>query len=420
MFQTDVSSFPFDVGPVLHPLTDRVEEKQHCLYVANHCVDTQKISVMNKNTTLLNSLQYVHGNQAIFWRHSTNIGSMAEATRWGILGTGQICHDFVAALKMMPETEHKIIAVASRSMQRALAFNYTFDSSIPHSFGSYTEMAKAPEIDIIYIGTIHPGHYDAAMLMMENGKHVLCEKPLSMNAGLVRAMTDKARQKKVLLIEGFWSRFFPIYNHLRGELSSATIGDIGTVIVNFGLAIQDKERLADNALGGGALMDIGCYGVMFSTLVYDERPEKICASGTVSDSGVDRCCFITLYYSKNRRAQLNITADQDLDQTATLYGTQGVIKVPNFWTPEKMETPTKTYECPVPKSSSHEMKHLRSEGFIYEISAVRDCLLKGERECSLMTHEHSHIIMEVMDEVRRQMGVVYKEDVDKGLTMLSN
>jgi len=345
---------------------------------------------------------------------------MAEATKWGIVGTGQICHDFVAALKMMPETEHKIVAVASRSLQRALDFNITFNSTILQSFGSYSEIAAAADIDVIYIGTIHPGHYDAAMLMMEHGKHVLCEKPLSMNARMVREMTDKARQCKVLLIEGFWSRFFPIYNHLRDELSSSTIGDIGTVIVNFGFDIKDKERLADNALGGGALMDIGCYGVMFSTLVYDERPERVCASGIVSDAGVDRCCFITLYYSNNRRAQLNIAADQLLDQTATLCGTHGVIKVPNFWTPEKMETPTKTYHCPVPKSSSHEMKHHRSEGFIYEISAVRDCLLKGEKECSLMTHEHSHIIMEVMDEVRRQIGVVYKEDVDKGVTMLSN
>lgn len=340
---------------------------------------------------------------------------MAGPTRWGIIGAGKISHDFVAAIQMTSEFENQVAAVAARSLQKATEFNAAFDNSIPRVYGSYEELAQDHNIDVVYVGTINTAHFDNVMMLLGAGKAVVCEKPMGMNGKQVKALTARAKERKRFFMEGFWSRFFPIYAHLRGELAAKTIGDIHTITVNFGFKLfsnpADNERVTNPELGGGGIMDIGCYAIQLATMIFNEKPSKIESHGLLMDTGVDCVSHTTLWYSGNRTAHMHIAMDRQLDQTAVIMGSEGHITIPNFWNPEKMVTPTKTWDCPIPKSTK-QMNYLRSEGFIYEINCVRECLVKGHTECSIMPHEHSIIISEVMEEVRKQLGVVYKQDSD--------
>ena len=130
---------------------------------------------------------------------------MPEKIRWGILGPGGIAHKFATGLKAVPDAE--IIAVGSRDLQRADAFADTFN--VPHRHGSYVELANNPEVDVVYVATPHPFHKACAMLCLEAGKAVLCEKPFTVDAEQAEALIACAREHKQFLMEAMWTRFIP-------------------------------------------------------------------------------------------------------------------------------------------------------------------------------------------------------------------
>ena len=124
--------------------------------------------------------------------------------RWGICSAGKVSHDFLVGLKTLPETSHQVLAVAARSLDSAQSF--ASKHSIPRAYGSYEELAKDQELDVIYIGTINPSHFSCARMMIEAGKSVLCEKPFTMNAAETKELIGLAREKNVFLMEAMWTR----------------------------------------------------------------------------------------------------------------------------------------------------------------------------------------------------------------------
>jgi dihydrodiol dehydrogenase / D-xylose 1-dehydrogenase (NADP) len=120
-------------------------------------------------------------------------------TRWGILSVGRISNDFVTALRILPQTEHKIMAVAARSWESAQEFSRK--NNIPKFCKNYEELIKYPEVEVVYIGSINPHHFPLAKLAISNGKHVLCEKPLCINVKETVALVALAREKGVFLME---------------------------------------------------------------------------------------------------------------------------------------------------------------------------------------------------------------------------
>ncbi|XP_013420787.1 trans-1,2-dihydrobenzene-1,2-diol dehydrogenase-like isoform X2 [Lingula anatina] len=327
------------------------------------------------------------------------------ATRWGICSVGTISHDFAVALKTLPPEDHQIASVAARDLGRAQEFAKLFD--IPTAYGSYEDLVKDPNIDVVYIGSIHPEHKRLCMLALNHGKPVLCEKPFMLNSKQAKEVIDFAKEKKLFLMEAIWSRFLPGYEQIRKEIAEQNIGEVRFVQASFGQTISHLERITNKSLGGGALLDMGIYPIQLASMVFGERPTKIVATGHLFPTGVDEVCTITLHYSNGRMAQLAAHTSVLFQNSAVIYGTKGKLELPEkFWCPTKLITPAKTYSFPMPETT-YKTNCVNSTGLCYQARAVRECLKKGELESAVVSHHESLLLMEIMDECRKQMGVVY-------------
>jgi len=328
--------------------------------------------------------------------------------RWGIASAGKISHDFVSALRTLPANEHDVVAVAARQLSRAQDFAKLHE--IKGAYDDYAKLASDKDIDIVYIGTINTKHFDIAMLMLKHGKHVLCEKPLTMNLKQTTELINYASSHNLFLMEAAWSRCFPVYDAIRKEIASGNIGDIHQVIASFGFRMPDVDRLTLKELGGGTILDLGIYCLQFACLVYNnEMPESIKATGFLNEDGVDMSMSATLTYKGNRTATIMTHALVNLPNAAYVCGTKGMIKVPNFWCPTMVELPSGTVKTSLPKLK-HEINFINSAGLCYEAAEARDCILKGLTESPKMSHDTSLLLAKLEDELRKQLGVVYPQD----------
>ncbi|KAJ8247939.1 hypothetical protein GJAV_G00252320 [Gymnothorax javanicus] len=208
------------------------------------------------------------------------------ATRWGICGAGKISHDFAVAMKTLPAGDHKIVAVAARTLHNAEEFAKRH--GIPKAYGSYEELAKDPEIDIVYVGILHTQHLPAGQLFLRAQKNVLCEKPFAMNSREVKQLIASARDNNVFLMEAIWSRFFPVYKELCRSLAEGAVGEVKIVMAYLGAPLLHIPRLVEKELGGGALLDIGVYCLQFALMVFKgERPESVHATGVHLETGMN-------------------------------------------------------------------------------------------------------------------------------------
>lgn len=161
--------------------------------------------------------------------------------KWGIASAGHIAHDFVNALGTLSKDEHQVVAVGARDLNRAKEFAQRFH--IPKAYGSYLELAKDPNVEVVHIGTYDIHHMEVALLMLENGKHILVEKPMGMNEKEVQKIIAYAKQKKLFAMEGIWSRSFTCYEYIRKQIDSGKLGDIVSVQVTFGAeGLKNEER----------------------------------------------------------------------------------------------------------------------------------------------------------------------------------
>lgn len=340
---------------------------------------------------------------------------MAAATRWGIIGAGLISNDFVLALKTLPQSEHRVTAVADRELESAKSF--AARHSVPRYYGSFAELTSDDEVDIVYIGTIHPTHRDIALQVLDAGKPVLCEKPMTMSASDTKQLVLKAREKNLFLMEATWMRFFPACAALREKITKGDIGEAKFVRVNFSFRRppeREKGRLIDPRLGGGSVLDVGVYTISLATMVFGERPKRIHACGTLLDTGVDDLAVITLEYSRGRIAQLSCSISYNFSCDAVICGTKDDLSLPHpFWCPTRLETPKGVYDFqgvsldfPLPEIGER-TNYPNGVGLRYEAEEVRQCLMRGEVECKYMSLEESVIVAEVTDEVLKQIGVAY-------------
>ncbi|XP_048825555.1 trans-1,2-dihydrobenzene-1,2-diol dehydrogenase [Brienomyrus brachyistius] len=331
------------------------------------------------------------------------------ATKWGICSAGKISHDFVVALKTLPAEDHQVVAVAARNLPDAQDFAKKF--GISRVYGNYEELAKDPEIDVVYIGSIHPCHLQLGELFMNSKKNVLCEKPLAMNSREVELLVTAARKNQVFLMEAVWTRFFPASLEISRLLAQGAVGEVKMVKADFGFPLKHVPRAVEKELGGGALLDIGIYGLQFACMVYQgEKPESIRATGVCLDTGVDEAMVLVLTFSGNRMAVIICSIAVELPNDATIIGTKGVIKIPShMWSPTSLIVNGKETQYPLPEPSVP-LNFINSTGMRYEAEEVRQCLLRGLRESSRMSLADSYLLADIMDEARRQVGVVYDQD----------
>lgn len=340
-----------------------------------------------------------------------------QPVKWGFCTAAKICNDFALAVNSLPKDEHEIVAIAARDEERAKAFAQSH--SIPRSYGSYEKLAEDNDIDIVYIGAIHTGHFDLSMKMLESGKHVLCEKPLCVNLDETKKLIAFARKKKLFLMEAVWSRCFPAYKKLREVIDSGVIGEVRFCHTTFGSHFEfPLPRIERKDMAGGSLLDIGIYSVQFAQFAFDnEEPIEQQTNGSLLESGVDADANILLKYSNNRSASISSSVKTFLSNEGSIHGTKGYIKVgPFFWCPTTVDVYCKHdkletfhYDLPaLPDKGKYNFRN--SQGLQYEAMEVRRCLLNGWSESPLHTHEDSVRVAQVLQKARHQIGYRLPQD----------
>lgn len=326
--------------------------------------------------------------------------------RWGILGAGNIAKKLAADIALVDNAQ--LVAVGSRSKEKAAQFAQEFD--IPHVHDSYEDLAKNPEVDVIYVATPHSHHHENTLMCLENNKAVLCEKAFAVNCRQAKEMVGKAREKNLFLMEAMWTKFLPHYNKMKSIVDSGELGDISSVLINFGFQPRTPVplRLFDPALAGGTILDIGVYNVFIAMSVLG-RPDEIEAFMSPASTGVDEQCSVVFKYKNGAMAQLFSSFVAHLPTEADINASKGRLRLTNrFYAPES------TLELYPEKMDSKQQvpfnNPLKGWGYQYEVKHVCDCLEKNLTESEVMTLDNTLEMMEVLDEIRKKAGIRYDAD----------
>ena len=322
-----------------------------------------------------------------------------EPIRWGILGTGSIAHHFARGLQALPDA--RLQAVGSRAQKTAAAFGDEF--SVPHCHASYDALASDPEVDVIYVATPHPSHCENTICCLEAGKPVLCEKPFALNSRQAAQMINAATDRGLFLMEAMWTRFIPAVVKTREWLDAGAIGTVRALFGDMGFRTQfdPSSRLYDPALGGGALLDLGVYPVSFACMVLGTRPVEVAALAQLGETGVDEDCTVTLKYESGALAMAHSTVRARTPAEALEVGENGSIRLHTpFYAGTKatLQSDGDTEEVELPLSGN---------GYNYQAAAVMDCLRAGERQSTVMPLDESLAIMQLLDQIRAQIGLTY-------------
>lgn len=315
-----------------------------------------------------------------------------------IMGTGNIACTMAETLGKMRNV--KCYAVASRTKEKAEVFagEYGFKKA----YGSYEELVQDKNVELVYIATPHSEHYQNAMLCLENEKPVLCEKAFTANAAQAKELFAYAAEKKVLIAEAIWTRYMPMLRTIKEVLASGCIGKPVMLTANLGYPISKVPRLTDPELAGGALLDVGVYPLNFAAMIFGTEIEKVQSACTYTESGVDEQESITLIYKDKKTAVLHATMLAPTDRQGIIYGTEGYMIVENI----------NNFESITVYNQNHEKENVykrpkQISGYEYEVEACAKALKEGWIQCPEMPHEESLKMMQLMDSIREQWGIVY-------------
>ena len=325
--------------------------------------------------------------------------------RWGILGCGRIARKFAADLRLVADAE--LTAIASRNKETLELFAKDFPCN--HLHNSYESLVVNNEVEVIYVATPHSHHYEHTILCLNHDKAVLCEKAFAINSRQAMEMVKTAKERKVFLMEALWTKFLPHYKKLQELLQQKALGDIKSVLVNFGFKTSDQSprRLFDPLLGGGTLLDIGIYNVFMAISVLG-KPDAIEATMTPSSTGVDEQIAVLFKYNSGAMAQLFSSFVTNLPIQAEINGTEG-----NITLTTRFYEPSATIQLYKQLPGEKEIIAVEKEagfGYQYEARHVNECLKNGITESPVMTHADTLLLMEILDRIRNKARIEYPAD----------
>lgn len=322
---------------------------------------------------------------------------------WGILGLGNIARKFAADLQSIEDA--KLVAVGSRSLERARAFATEFDAE--YAAGSYEELFSGPRIDAVYIATPHVSHLELVELCLNQGVAVLCEKPLGLNYAQVEKMVKLSREKQVYLMEALWSRFTPSTLKVLKLIEAGTLGEIESVRADFGFQVgpNTPKRILDPALGGGSLLDIGIYPVWLCLLLLG-KPEEIIVAARLDENTVDHEIHVSLRNAEGKLGHAYSTLLGRTPTEALILGSKADLhwhsrfhEPSNFSILREGETPENFFfDRP-------------TNGYNYEAIAVMEDVRAGKTENELWSLDDSLLLHRTLTQIRAKAGIVYPGEV---------
>ncbi|XP_055595256.1 trans-1,2-dihydrobenzene-1,2-diol dehydrogenase-like [Uranotaenia lowii] len=328
--------------------------------------------------------------------------------RWGIISAGKISHDFTNALSTWPKEDHQVVAVSARKLDDAQKFAKLH--GIAKAYEGYESLAKDADVDVVYIGAINTTHYEIGMMMLDHGKHVLCEKPLCMNEGQSKRLLAHAKEKNLFLMEAIWSRFFPSYILLKQRIDSGELGEIKEVDVQFGFYLSDVDRLRLKGLGGGTVLDLGVYTIQVILWAFRGAPTKVVAKGQLNEEGVDMEVSAELHFPGGGVAKMQTSGLKKLENKAVIRGSKGTFTLHDFWCPVSLTDIDGSHkEFPLPPAP-HSFNFPNSCGLRFEAEETRRCIREGRLESETVPHGESLLIARIQDQIRQQIGVQFPED----------
>ncbi len=341
---------------------------------------------------------------------------MTKTLRWGILATGKIAGVF--ARGVAGSRTGRLVAVGSRSVESARRFAVEHGIAPEHAHGSYEALLSDPEVEAVYISTPHPLHEEWAMKAAAAGKHILCEKPLTLDLAAARRVVEAARAHGVLLMEAFMYRCHPQTARVLELVRSGALGKVGLVqaAFSFNAPFDPQGRIWGNALGGGGILDVGGYPVSWARLVagaVEEKPflDPVSVTGTGvlhSQTGVDAYAAATLAFANGVIAQVSCGVGLAQENVVRIYGTEGWLLVPSPYVVTRDLSSTKILLHRAGATSPEEIVITSDRTiYAYEADAFAEALAAGRRDVPAMSKADTLGNMAVLDAWLRQVGVIY-------------
>jgi len=334
---------------------------------------------------------------------------MSKALNWGIIGTGTIAHIFAGGIAR--SSTGTLLAVGSRTQDAADSFGEIWH--VPRRYGSYAELLMDKDVQAVYISTPHPLHAEWAIKAAEAGKHILCEKPLALNYAQAETMIEAARRNDVFLMEAFMYRCHPQTEKLVELIRSGVIGRVCVIQATFSFQSEDdpKGRLLNNALGGGGILDVGCYCASAVRLVAGAAngqgfcdPVRVVGAGHIGETLVDEYAVAALSFPGGIIAELFTGVRVNGGSTLHIYGADGSIFVPSPFTPRSGES----LSIVVKKDGEEEREiFVANNADLYALEADTVAKYIDARQAPAMNWEDSLGNMRTLDQWRAEVGVAY-------------
>lgn len=318
--------------------------------------------------------------------------------RWGVLAPGAIADDWVATVHA--HTDQRVVAVASRSPERAAAF--AAKHGIERTHDAYAALVEDAEVDIVYVAAPHSAHRALAELAISAGKHVLVEKPIATTAADARAIAEAARASGVFAMEAMWTRFLPQSTIVARLLADGALGEVRQADADFGsrFPFDPASRAFDPALGGGALLDLGVYSLWFAAFALGDDARGLSAFGSLASTGVDEQATVVLDYGGAVAvASSSMVAESPV--RAWIGAERGTVELgPSFPSPSRL----------VVRGRGRELGFADPDGLpgraglCYQATAVAAHVAAGRTEAPEHPLSRSIRVLEWIDEARARLG----------------
>ncbi|MCX0380158.1 Gfo/Idh/MocA family oxidoreductase [Clostridium perfringens] len=315
--------------------------------------------------------------------------------KWGILGPGSIARDFAQALNRV---NGEVYAVASRNKERAEKF--ARENNVKKAYGSYDEIIKDKDIDVVYIATPHSNHYEYIIKSLNNNKHVLCEKAITVNERELEEALKIAREKNLVLEEAMTLFHMPLYEKVIKKINKEDLGKVNMVQVSFGSfkEYDENNRFFNLDLAGGALLDIGTYALSFARYFLSSMPEEILSTVKKAKTGVDEESGIILKTREDEIATISLAFRSKMPKRGIVSCDNGFITIDNFPRANKatinyLEGKVEVIEC------GEEEKALD-----YEVIFMEEKINENKESNSL---DLTYDVTKIMNKVRKDWGIIY-------------